>query len=327
MGKWPKSGEDKQVDAYWRAHETGGGLYTEVCLGKKYWDSADWEGQARQRRFDGVIALGTEPEERPRSHKTFHRRIVAGEIKRVELIEAKKGLGEALLGQALTGRYMFDQQVGTRHGVVVEGNTVLYRHGDPAMVWVAKKLELKVVRSSEPNNNRRMQNRARYKIRTGRLRRLEAFQEQCPGSILSRVPLAGPASGVDAWEGAAQTFIPFLRVAGQTAPGIRLLSPRDEVMLRERDDLELVLVTKGGVGRGALGIVASHSLMFHEQYGKPLAACRIVCDAADPATAEACRAFGGSFGVPSIEVHELNGGSVVAEGDEEEDEEEDADLD
>lgn len=325
MGKWPKSGEDKQVDDYWREHAEGGGLYTEVCLGRTYWDAKDWEGRARQRRFDGVLALGAERGERPGRHKAFHRRVLAGEINRVELIEAKKGLGEALLGQALTGRYMFDKQIGERHGITVERDIVLYRHCDPAMLWVANKLGLKLVRSSEPKNNRRMQNRAKYKLRTGRLGRLAAFQEQNPGSILSRVPLAGPDSGVDGWKGAVETFIPFVRVAGHEGAGIRLVTPRDETFLRERDDLELLLVTAGGVGRGALGIIASHALMFQEQYGRPFSACRIVCRAADPATSEACRTFGGSFGVPTIEVHEMGGGSNVEEV-EETDEEGDEDM-
>lgn len=94
MGQWPKTGEDKQLDRYWRRE--GGTLYTEVCLGKKYWGSAWWDGGSGTRRFDGVLVQGCDRRGRFGQGR-FRKDAEALRGKAVELIEVKMGLGEPFL--------------------------------------------------------------------------------------------------------------------------------------------------------------------------------------------------------------------------------------
>ncbi len=301
MGPWPKTGEDRQLDRYWR--KSGGTLYTEVCVGKKYWGHEWWGGASGQGRFDGILVRGAQ-NARFR-HGRFRKDAEALRGKAVELIEVKNGLGEPFLGQALVGRWMFQQQVAEPFGIDVAKTVVLHRHQDPAMTWVAEKLNLDPVQDEPaPKKNAPMQNRVHYTLDNDRLARLSVYRESVGGLWFTRIPLGGSHCGVVPWPGASETWIPFVRTASKTGDDIRVYEPRHLELLRDPDNrVELVVVgAKTYLGRGPLGVAASHALMFEQQYGRAFDACCIVCGVSDPAVEAACISVGGTMGIPAASV-------------------------
>jgi hypothetical protein len=306
---WPKTGEDKLLDAYWR-ERSDGILYTEVGLcGAK----GPWPGST-ERRIDGVIARPAAEQER-RSKQAF-RRDVKGKRgwKSVELIEVKAALSEGVIGQALAAQWLFESQHGKPHGINVERNVVLYRHEDSAMKWVVSKLDgLTAERRDVGKKNARMLVRPHYRLRTADVSRLVAYRQSAPGRIVTQVPIAGPASGVKAWEGSAGTHVWFVRIVGDPLNAITVFEGREWFFKLARGrELELI-VPRRALGRGAIGIAKAHALMLSEQYGLPEPRLAIVCNRGDGALQAAAEAHG-------IAVHIVGRfADAGAEDDEEED--------
>ena len=302
---FPKTGEDHQLHAYWRATPNPGALFTEVRLGGKRWPKRPWKGQARERRLDGVIIDEPSPAKElvAQGHGAFAKALPELDGRSCEIIEVKAGLSEFVLGQALVGRWMFEAQV----GLPVRNNVVLARHHDPAMRWVAKKLDVTVHNPRPLEANKKevfTRSRPQYALRDAPLLRVGRYRDAHGGggTWLTRVPLGGDASGVKKWKGAAQTWIGFVRVPDRDSDGIVVFDPKRHHALLDSEELELVVVSRHLLGRGAVGVAASHALMFAQQYGRPFARCRIVCWVADPAIVAACGEIGGRCGVPEIDV-------------------------
>jgi hypothetical protein len=198
---------------------------------------------------------------------------------------------------------MFEAQV----GLPVGSNVVLARHHDPAMRWVAKQLDVTVHNPRPLDAGKKevfTRSRPQYALRDAPLLRVAKFRDAHGGggTWLTRVPLAGAASGVKKWKGAAQTWIGFVRTPGRDSEGIVVFDPKRHHALLDSKELELVVVSRHLLGRGAVGVAASHALMFAQQYGRPFARCRIVCGVGDPAIVAACGEMGSRYGVPEIEV-------------------------
>ncbi len=311
--KFPKTGEDLQLDAYWR-RSTRGPLFIEVRLGRDAWPARPWDslgktGRAAERRLDGVIVLGEkhDGDHGARSHQAFAESVPRWReaARECEVIEVKAGLSEYVIGQALVGRWLFEQQV----GLPIARTLILARHQDTAMQWVAKQLGIAVDNPREPGRQVPTRSRYQYAVRDVELQRIDLYQRNHGGTgmWLTRVPIAG-----DAWETsgdqrpAAQTFVPFIRVPGESSKGVVVFEPRHRKLL-DRDDLELVCVSRHRLGRGAVGLAASHALLFRQRYGRPVARCRIVCGVTDLAVEAACGAIGGSHGLPPVEIVEVGG--------------------
>jgi len=200
---------------------------------------------------------------------------------------------------------MFERQVAEPFGVNVAKTIVLHRHRDPAMTWVARKLNLEPVRDEPPPaKNAPMQNREHYALYDHRLARLWAYGKSVGGLWFTRVPLGGPDCGVEEWGSSSEAWIPFVRVANETGDDVRLYEPRHRgVLLDPENRLELVVVgASRSLGRGPLGVVASHALMFERQYGRAFDSCCIVCGVSDPAVEAACTALGGTLGIPPTRI-------------------------
>lgn len=312
---WPKTGEDLQLDAYWRSRSSGL-LYREVRLGGACWPDPPWRAPASERRLDGVIVDG-EPSG-PHNHGRFVFDLPTLAGRACEIIEVKAGLSEFVLGQALVGRWLFQQQVATPNSLEIRRNLVLARHVDPAMRWVATQLGIDVETPRPAAKPSGTKSRPRYMLRDAKLARLLRWRTQPqagatqPGLILTRVPLAGPSCDVQEWEGAAQTWIDFVHVPSQPAgAGVVVYGPQHRELLSEARELELVFVGRHVLGRGAVGIVAAHAVMFAKQYGRAFTRCRIISGTPDPAIVAACGSLTHGLPIPSIEI--IGVGDVGAE--------------
>lgn len=302
MPTWPKTGEDKQLARYW--DNSGGTLFTEVCLGRNHWSTKPWEGKSAVRRLDGLI-VRTKEDAGPLGHGAFKEALEAFGGLTAQVVEVKAGLGEGLIGQALVGEWMFQHQVAKPHGMKMAKTLLLYKHQDSAMVWVAKELGLMPRRVMSPVTNGRMVDRAQYALADVRLNRLARFRERNKGLWLTRVPLGGPGAGVRQWRRPAQTWIPYVRVVNRQGKGLQVFDPADHAkLLRDKDNkVELIVVTRKRMGRGSLGVVAAHALMFEAQYGRPFTTCRLVCGAGDVAIEAACAGISSKWKLPPVKVH------------------------
>ena len=318
---WPKTWEDELLHAYWRQHERGT-LYTEVRLGKGAWPSTPpWAEDCAQIRLDGVIA-DSSAMDGPLGHGAFQHAVKSGDVGECEIVEVKPGLSEWVMGQALVGRCFFEAQVGDPKPTL-RRTTVVSRHIDPAMRWVAHELDLHVAQPRQPTKPKLMRSRPHYALDDRQLRRLATWREQADrsGSMLTRVPLAGPASGVPAWEGSAPTWIRFVHVPShQAASGTVVYEPHHASILRDAPELQLVLVARNVPGRAGIGLLATQALMFEAQYGRPFTSCLVLCERLDPAIAYAYRELPKRHGLP--EIHAIELGELVGDGGEEDDPEE-----
>jgi hypothetical protein len=318
--KWPKTWEDKLLEAYWQQRGSGT-LYTEVRLGKGAWKtSPTQDGDNGKFRLDAVIAESSALDG-PYGHEAFRTAVEGKEVRTCEIVEVKPGLSEWVIGQALVGRCLFEAQ--TESSTRLGRTTVVSRHVDPAMRWVAQKLDLHVAQPLQAEKPKLMKSRPHYALKNRQLRLLAAWRKQADGAglMLTRVPLEGPRSGVPAWEGSAPTWVRFVHVRSQkAAAGTVVYDPEHASILREAPELELVLVARHVPGRAGLGLLASQALMFEAQYGRAFSSCLVICGELDPAIAHAYETIPEKLGLPPIRVAEV--GKIDDDDDAEEDMEE-----
>jgi hypothetical protein len=223
-----------------------------------------------------------------------------------ELIEVKAGVSEFLLGQALVGRWLFDVQVARPRALEIRRNIVLARHIDPAMRWVAQRMGIEVETSLPVTKHSFTKSRRRYALEDARLLRLERWRhrEHGGGLVLTRVPVGGPASGVVEWEGAAQIWIDFVHIPSE-APGrgVVVYGAEHRSLLANAPAIELVFVGRHRLGRGGVGVLAAHAMMFEKQYQRSFTACRLICGVSDPAISAACLELPQQLSMPGFEVH------------------------
>lgn len=283
----PRTGEDRLLETYWRRHDWPL-LFREVTVG----GAMRWRG-SRARRIDGVLV---HPSSDRAAHdgKAFRRALKAGAAwKRAELVEVKQGLSEAVIGQALAGRWLFEHEVGREHGVGVARNVVLYRHEDPAMRWVVDQLDgVEAERVEVPAANACMKSRQHYEFVGEEVRRMVVDRAQAPGMVVTRVPIGGDDSGVAAWAGSAETHVRFLRVVGHPTQVVAAFEGRDW-LLEHAGGRELeVVVVRRRLMRGPIGVALAHALMIEKQYGVPRPRAAVVCERGDAALEAACEGLG-----------------------------------
>jgi hypothetical protein len=208
-----------------------------------------------------------------------------------------------------------------RRSAKIRRTTIVSRHIDPAMRWVAQKLDLHVAQPLQAEKPQLMKSRSHYELKDAQLRRLAAWRKQADraGLMLTRVPLAGSRSGVPAWEGSTPTWTRFVHVPSHAAaPGTVVYDPEHASLLRESAELELVLVARHIPGRAGVGMLASQALMFEAQYGRPFTSCLVICGELEPAIAYAYETIPRKHGLPTIRVAEV-GPIDVPDDDTEED--------
>ena len=281
---WPKTGEDRVLHAHWQQCD-GASLYYEVGIGGP---RSPWRGST-ERRLDGVLVHGAGACELRRGG-AFRRDVEAAQPPlAVDVIEVKAGLSEGVVGQAIAGRWMFERQY---PHLTVERNVVLYRHEDPAMRAAAEALGITLIRRDIPVTNKRLESRPRYRVKDTDISRVLADRELAPGLVMTRVPIGGEHSGVEAWADAVQTYVKYVRFIGSPSAGIAVFEGRAHFLeLAARYAIE-VIVTLPALNRGAIGIAKTHGLMLRTQYGVPEPTLAIVVEHADPALREVCDDLG-----------------------------------
>ncbi len=300
---WPKPGEDQHLAKYWADKGT---LFTEVPLAAGHWPTRPWGAEnSEERRLDGV--LWPEGPDRRIAGVRFEKHVEDMRDASVELVEVKKALNFGVIGQALVGRWLFEQQIGRPHGIKVAKNTVLVRAEDPALVWAADELRLVRENAMPPlSGAEKRGTRKQYTLREPILERLRAFRADAPGRYLARVPLAGPGSP---WEGSLPTFIPFLRVAGAKGRTVEIYEPAFESLLRDKTvPLEQIIVNRRQrPSRGNMGTVACTAKLFKRRYGRSLSRFVIVSRKRDAALEAAITGVAKQRRLPPVEFVTLEG--------------------
>ena len=132
---FPSSGEDWSVIRWWRRHARQGLLWVEVEIGRG--GPGDWPNTRSHRRIDAVHFPGN-PARVVRdwgASSTGFADAVAGS--EIEIVEAKKSLNVAVIGQCLAGIDMFSRAY-PAHGLLVPV-AVVRGTPDPALAWVCRR--------------------------------------------------------------------------------------------------------------------------------------------------------------------------------------------
>ncbi len=111
---------------------------------------SEWSGDSSRRRLDGVRLPGaTDPAIVRFSSEAFHQRV---QSEPVELVEIKRSLNRAVIGQVIAGRHMYTRQYG---GTVVR-SVVVCGQSDSALKSVCQEqgIAIEVVSEAdqEPDN-------------------------------------------------------------------------------------------------------------------------------------------------------------------------------
>lgn len=286
MTQWPKTLEDEVLKAL--CEERPGQLFTEVALADDSWTST--------RYLDGVIIRGPKSEGRLKN-RDFKNCLEDLRGATADIVEAKRGLGERLIGQALVGRWMFEKKLAVPHGLTIGETVVAVRHEDPCMRWVAARLGLSVFRQ-EPKKGKNdcRADRLEPKPSPAWCERVEQYEKSKNAHLIKDVPLDG-----DHWPpGSKPGVIPFVRVLSEVAPACE----RERLLRDPGQKLELLVATGRRPGRGALGIAAAQALLFERRYAREFQRCRILCEETDPAVEAAAKAVAAEHRLPPIEVFE-----------------------
>lgn len=284
-------GEHKQLLDWWAEHG-GGTLYREVPLAATHWEHRPW-GPSNSRRFDGVVVLGGPVE--VRSGQQFRSEVQSGSLRgrTCKLIEVKSALNEGVIGQALVGRWLFEQQVAAPFGLVVEQAAVMYRHEDPAVKWVVERLGLTAIRSGVPAKNLGTALRYTGELDDPHIPPLQSFRSKFGGSFLAQIPVAGEGCDVPEWDGSVRIHVGVLWRSGPPG-GIEVCEGREH--LREwtnRRAVELLVVNNAqSLMRGQFGRAQCCRWMLQRQYGLPSLPVRVLARQRDAALAAAYAALG-----------------------------------
>lgn len=284
-------GETKQLLDWWTEHG-GGTLYREVPLAAKHWEHRPW-GTSHERRFDGVVVLGGPVE--VRSGQRFRSDALDGSLsgRTCKLIEVKAALNEGVVGQALIGRWLFDQQVSRPFGLAVEQTAVMYRHEDPAMRWVVERLGLTAIRSGIPAKNLGVRLRYTGELTDQHIPPLQSFRSKFGGGFMTQIPVAGQGCDVPEWEGSVGVRMGVLWRPGP--PGsIEVCEGREHLLAWTNGRaVELLVVNDSQrLLRGQFGRAECCRWMLERQYGLPLLPVRVLVKQQDAALAAAYATLG-----------------------------------
>lgn len=132
---FPSSGEDWSLLRWWRQHPRRGWLWVEVVIG--YSGPGAWPNPRSHRRIDAVHIPG-HPLRRIRMWdndiETFAAAVTGAEV---EIVEAKRELNFAVIGQCIAGIDMFTRSY-PGHGLV-RPVAVVRGDLDPALQWVCRR--------------------------------------------------------------------------------------------------------------------------------------------------------------------------------------------
>lgn len=286
-------GEHKQLLEWWKEHG-GGTLYREVPLAARAWEHRPW-GASSPRRFDGVVVSGGPAD--VRTGQQFRSDAQSGSLcgRTCKLIEVKSALNEGVVGQALVGRWLFEQQVAgpERHGLAIEQTVVMYQHEDPAMKWALEGLGLTAIRTGIPARNLGTMLRYTGELHDLHIPPLRSFRAKYGGRFLAQIPVAGADCGVPEWAGSVQVRVGVLWRPGP-ASGIEVCEGREH--LQEWTDghaVELLVVNDSrSLMRGQFGRAECGRRMLQRQYGLPSLPVRVLASQRDAALAAAYAALG-----------------------------------
>jgi|GEM_PF-3045234 len=271
----PKPGEDTLLHNYWLHRGSKDTIYTEVGIAGRR-KASHWRDGSSQRRLDGVrLITPTTAGIHPKKGTTsLFSRFDAP----VELIEVKQGLSEAVVGQCLVGRLLFQKQY---PGATVERTVALCKVADPEMQWVCEQPEVNIAVERIPNENRpgnAMTSRTADALTDARLAAIDPWRREHPGLYFTRVPVSG-------------CFVSLLRLA----EGPDLLARFDT---RARFEAAVagqpvdIIEVPPRLSRGVVGRVVSHALLLKKLYGARVGRRRILVGKADSAILWACTELG-----------------------------------
>lgn len=271
----PKPGEDALLQRYWEQRGRTDTIYTEVGLAGRR-KASPWRDRSSQRRLDGVrLITPTTAGILPKKGTTA---LFSSFDAPVELIEVKQGLSEAVIGQCLVGRLLFEKQY---PGAKVERTVALCKVADPEMKWVCEQPEVNIAVERIPNEKRpgnAMTNRTADALTDARLAAIDPWRRDHPGLYFTRVPVSG-------------CFVSLLRLA----EGPDLLARFDTharfqaaVAGQPVDIIEV----RPRLSRGVVGRVVAHALLLKKLYGARVGRRRILVGTADSAILWACKELG-----------------------------------
>lgn len=134
-GGFPSSGEDWSILEWWCRHPRRGPLWVEVEIGRG--GPGAWPNRRSSRRIDAVhLPAAADPAIHGwgADNAGFARQLVGRDV---EIVEAKKTLNVAVIGQCIAGVDMFSRAYPV-HGLLVPV-AVVRGEPDPALRWVCNR--------------------------------------------------------------------------------------------------------------------------------------------------------------------------------------------
>ncbi len=287
----PSSGEDKLLQQYWNNRGGNDTLYTEVGIAGRR-KASEWREGSTERRLDGVcLVTPTEPGIFPKKGTTG---LFKGLEAPVELIEVKRGLSEAVIGQCLVGRLLFAKQY---PGAKIQRTIALCRVADPLLQDVCKQPDVNIhveVIAHEGKSLHPMTSRTAYLLTDQQIQRIDPWRRERPGLYFTRVPVG-------------ESCVSLLRVADSPDLLAYFDTPeRFKAAVGERP-VELIEVRRA-LTRGVVGRVVAHASLLKTIYGVEVDRRVILVGKADEAILWACEQLGIEVEVvPGLLPGELSG--------------------
>ncbi len=276
------------LDAYRRHRRAEASLYVEVKLAGKG-KRSKWKS-GRHQRLDAIVARPAGAPGIHRRQEFFDRLREGPPVESIELIEVKVVVTEEAIGEAVANLVLWKGQ----YDIAIDRSVVLSCVADDAMRWVCERLGIDV--ELEPieleKDPSKVSHRRAYTFDEARLRRLDPYRRRAGGTYVTKIPLAGPDSGVHGWDDAQPVYLNLLRIPDGPIDALVLYDTPDRLFSLIGDHpIEIVEVRKE-LKRGSIGKVLAHALMFEAQYELPVARKVIVCEEGDEALEWACQKLG-----------------------------------
>lgn len=271
----PTSGEDKLLHQYWKNRGGKDTLYTEVGIAGRR-KASHWREGSTERRLDGVcLVTPTEPGIFPKKGTTG---LFKGLDAPVDIIEVKRGLSEAVIGQCLVGRLLFAKQY---PGAKIRRTIALCRVADSHLLDVCKQPGVNIHVEVIPPQGRSlhpMTSRTAYLLTDEQTQRIDPWRRERPGLYFTRVPVG-------------ESYVSLLRVADTPDLLAYFDTPERFRAAVSGRPVELIEVRRA-LTRGVVGRVVAHALMLKAMYGVEVDRRVILVGKADTAILWACEQLG-----------------------------------
>lgn len=277
-----KTGEDRLLEKYWDAAGRRDTFFTEVGIaGKK--KVSPWP-DSTQRRLDAIRLI---PHRRAGIFKRSGTVRLLKDLDRdtrVELIEVKQGLSEAVIGQCLVGRTLFAEQY---PHVAIDRTLALCKVADPAMTWVCDQLGVayEVIRNPEKPGDGHT-SRTFDLLDDAMLQRIESWRRGAGGLLFTRIPVGG-ASFSDEQQ-ATTSYATLARVP--RGPDLLARFDTRERFLSAVDGQSIDLIeVRPALTRGVVGRLVAHALLLEKQYPVRVGRKLVLVGQSDQALEWACK--------------------------------------